>query len=276
METLKTFLKDLLSKSASRNQIFKMNLLKEKLQIVVLDFIYSNPKYSELVFYGGSCLSHCFGLNRLSEDLDFVDLKRSAKIPGLAKDLEGYFRKNTDLELTTTVQKFRIYLKFPILRELKLAGKDESDLLFLKVEVYSEFDFCSKFKTEIIPLFKHNRSILVRTFDLPTLMATKIRAVFHRRWEKTDKSGKTLAAVKGRDYFDLMWYLSKDIKPNLDCIENIKSKDELKRELLKSIEKIDTRSIQLDMEQLVDSDTLARDLGKTIKGILIREIQAKL
>ena len=276
METLKIFLNDLLTKSVSRNQLFKRNLLKEYLQVVVLDFIYSHPKYSELVFYGGSCLSHCFGLNRLSEDLDFVDLTKKIKISELAKDLENYFRKNTDLELTTTIQKFRIYLKFPILRELKLAERGGSDLLFLKVEIYSEFDFCKKFKTEIIPLFKLNRSILIKTFDLPTLMATKIRAVFHRKWEKTDKSGKTLAAVKGRDYFDLMWYLSKDIKPNLDCIENIKDKNEFKKELLKAVGKIDNRSIQLDLEQLIDNETFVKNLSKTIKEILSREIQAKL
>ncbi|MDD5454662.1 MAG: nucleotidyl transferase AbiEii/AbiGii toxin family protein [Candidatus Ratteibacteria bacterium] len=276
METLKTFLNDLLTKSASTNRLFKRNLLKEYLQVVVLDFIYSHPKYSELVFYGGSCLSHCFGLNRLSEDLDFVDLKKRVKISELAKDLEDYFRKNTDLELTTTAQKFRLHLKFPILQELKLAGKGESDLLYLKVEIYTEFDFCKKFKTEIIPLFKLNRSILVKTFDLPSLMATKIRAVFHRKWEKTDKSGKTLAAVKGRDYFDLMWYLSKDIKPNLDCIETIKDKNELKKELLKAVGKIDNRSIQLDLEQLIDNETFVKNLSKTIKDILLREIQAKL
>jgi len=272
METVKIFLKNLITKSASRNNIFKRNLLKEYLQVLVLDFIYSHPNYSQLVFYGGSCLSHCFGLARLSEDIDFVDLKKKIKISELAKDLENYFNKNSDLSLTTSFQKFRIYLKFPILWELNLAQKNESNLLFLKIEIFKGFDFCKNYKTEIIPLFKFNKSILVRTFDLPTLMATKIRAILYRKWEKTDKKGKTLIRVKGRDYFDLMWYLEKGIKPNLRCLEGIKDENELKEKLLKIVDKIDSKSIQLDLEPLIENKNFAKNLGRNIKEILKRKI----
>lgn len=276
MEVLKLFLAELLVKSASKNNLFKRNLLKEYLQIVVLDFIYSDPVYSQLVFYGGSCLSHCFGLPRLSEDLDFVDTKKKINISHLADDLDSYFGKNTDLSCRVTVQKFRIYLKFPVLRELDLAKSGESDLLFLKVEIFSEFDFCKKFKTEIIPLFKFNRSILIKTFDLPTLMATKIRALFFRQWEKTDKAGKTVIKVKGRDYFDLMWYLGKGVKPNLDCIEKINNLANLKAKMLGIVLKADAASIRLDLEGLIDDKNFIKNLSRNIKEILKREIKEKL
>ena len=156
---------------------------------MVLDFIYSHPVYSQLLFYGGSALAHCFGLQRLSEDLDFIDETKNISIPKLAKDLEDYFSKRTDLEVATTVQKFRIYLKFPILRDLGISTREETDVLFLKVEVFSEFDFCEQYTTDIRPIFKYNRSILIKTLDLATLMATKIRAILFRKWEKTDKQG---------------------------------------------------------------------------------------
>jgi len=42
-----------------------------------------------------------------------------------------------------------------------------------------------------------------------------------RKWEKTVKGGEVIAKVKGRDYFDLMWYLGKNIKPNINCVENV-------------------------------------------------------
>lgn len=276
METIKQFLKDLILKSDSANNLFKRNLLKEYLQIVVLDFIYSHPVYSQLIFYGGSCLSHCFGLPRLSEDLDFVDGAKKVKIPKLAEDLRIYFEKNTDLSPKITAQKFRIYLKFPILRELNLAGKNESDFLFLKIEIFSNFNFCKKYKTDIIPLFKFNRSILIKTFDLPTLMATKIRALFFRQWVKTNKAGKEIAKVKGRDYFDLMWYLEKQIKPNLDCLENIKNIEDLKIKLLKIVSKADERSIRLDLEGLIDDKNFIKNISKNIRNILRRELQQKL
>lgn len=273
METTKFFFKDLIEKSISKNKVFKRNILKEYLQILVLDFIYSHKDYSQLIFYGGSCLSHCFGLPRLSEDLDFVDLKKKIDLSKLAEDLKDYFKKNTDLEVKTATQKFRVYLKFPLLRELELAGKSESDVLFLKVEIFKGFDFCRGYKTEIIPLFKFNKTILVKTFDLPTLMATKIRAILHRKWEKTDKKGKTTARVKGRDYFDLMWYLEKGIMPNFRCIEGITNQGEFKEKLLTAIKKVDARSIQIDIEPLIDNPSLVKNLSRNLKNILIRDIK---
>ncbi len=268
MELIKIFLTKLIRDSASDNKVFRRNLLKNYLQILVLDFLYADRKYSQLIFYGGSCLAHCYNLPRLSEDLDFVDLKKKIEIPKLAKDLEIHFKKNTDLEVRAVPQKFRVYLKFPLLRELGLAGKSESDLLFLKIEIFKEFDFCTDYKIETVPLFKFNRTVLVKTFDLPTLMATKIRAVLKRKWEKTDKNGKILATVKGRDYYDLLWYLEKGIMPNFECLEGITNKEELKEQLLAVIMKVDARSIQIDLESLIDNPELVKNLSKNIKEIL--------
>lgn len=272
MLQVKMNLKNLLSHEVSTNRLFKRNILKEFLQILVLDFIYSHPEYSQLVFYGGSALSHCFDLPRLSEDLDFVDIKKKIDILKMVKDLEAYFLKNTDLNLKTTSQKFRIYLKFPIMHDLKLVDKNESDLLFLKIEVFNGFNFCKNYRTEIIPLFKFNKSILIKTFDLSTLMATKIRAVLYRKWEKTNKTGGIIAYVKGRDYFDLMWYLEKKIKPNIKCLENVKDKNDLKEKLLKIVKKVDSKSIQSDLEPLIEDKNFVKNLSKNIKDILVREI----
>ena len=272
MELIKIFLTKLIKDSVSDNKYFRRNLLKNYLQILVLDFIYADREYSQLIFYGGSCLAHCYNLQRLSEDLDFVDLKKTIDISALAKDLEIHFKKNTDLEVKAVPQKFRIYLKFLLLHELELAGKSESDLLFLKIKIFKEFDFCADYKIEIIPLFKFNRTLLVKTFDLPTLMATKIRAVLRRKWEKTDKNGKTLATVKGRDYYDLLWYLEKGVRPNFRCIEGITNKEELKEQLLAVVMKVDARSIRFDLESLIDNPELVKNLSKDIQEILKRVI----
>jgi predicted nucleotidyltransferase component of viral defense system len=275
MELLKPIFKNLIESTPSGNKIFQRNVLKEFLQIFILDFIYSQKKYQNLIFYGGSCLSHCFGLPRLSEDLDFIDLKGKIKNSELAKDLEKYFKKNTDLEIKTFLQKFRIYLKFPILKELGLAKEGESNLLFLKIEIFKDFVFCKKYKIEIIPLFKFNKSILVKTLDLSTLMATKLRAIFFRKWEKKNKKGKILVKVKGRDYFDLMWYLEKGIKPNLSCLgdSEINNLSELKIKLLEILEKVDPKSIRFDLEPLIADSNFVKNLSKNIKEILEREIE---
>jgi len=276
MEAIKPVLVNIVQDSPSRNNLFKRNLLKEYLQIVVLDFIYSHPVYSQLLFYGGSALAHCFDLQRLSEDLDFIDESKKISVSELAKDLENYFTTRTDLPVKVTIQKFRIYLKFPILRELGISGRAESDDLFLKVEVYSEFNFCEHYLTDIRPIFKYNRSVLIKTLDPATLMSTKIRAILYRKWEKTDKQGQTIVKVKGRDYFDLLWYLQKGIKPNLDCVEDTKTMEELKEKLLAIVSRIDSQSIQLDLEALIADANFVNNLSRNMKAILEREILEKL
>jgi len=277
MEIIKPFLVQLLNKSAeSDNMIYRRNLLKDYMQVVILSFIYSHPRYGQMVFYGGSCLRHCFDLPRLSEDLDFVDLKKDIKLTDLAVDLEDYFKKNTDLEVKTKVQPSRVQIKLAILKELGLAGSSDSDILYLKLEVFRSFDFCAGYEINITPIFKFNRSIIIKTFDLSTMMATKIGAVMNRKWEKIAKGGEPLAKVKGRDYFDLMWYLSKATKPNLNCLMDKKSKAGLKEKLLAVIAKVDKKSIEYDLGPLMENSDFVKGLAKNIKDILTREIQEKL
>lgn len=271
---LKTILelKSIIKENFDKTDLYKRNLLKNYLQVFILRYIYAHKKYSELVFYGGSALAHCYGLPCLSEDLDFVDISKKINLDKMAEDLKEYFEKEMDLPIKIKIQKFRIYLKFPILRQLDLSNNSQSDWLHLKVEIFKEFDFCKKYKIEIKPLFKFNQSILIKTFDLSTLMATKIRVILYRKWEKTSKSGKILIDVKGRDYFDLMWYLQKGVSPNLDCVENIADVDSLKEELLKIVAKVNERSIRLDLENFVADRNFTAGLGKNIKGILKNEI----
>ena len=273
MHKIKDVLKKILNENSDKTILYKRNALKEYLQIFVLDFIYSNKKYKDLIFYGGSCLSQCYNLPRLSEDLDFVDIKKKINLHELAFDLENYFKDKTDLKPIAKIQKFRIYLKFHILKELKMANKSESDVLMLKVEIFKGFDFCKKYKTEIKPLFKLNKSLLVRVFDLPTLMSTKIRAVLNRKWEKTDKQGNTLLSVKGRDYFDLMWYMEKGVMPNIQCLGKTGNLDEIKKNLINVIDKVDEKSIRLDLENFISDANFVKNLSANIKNILISGVK---
>lgn len=273
MEEIKPTLKRLLSETPSTKVLFRRNVLKEYLQIVILDYLYSHPVYGKLVFYGGSCLAQCYGLPRLSEDLDFVDLKGELDIEKLSVDVAGYFREQTDLKVTVSTQKFRVLLKFPLLKELGLANKSDSDFLLLKIEIFRDDGVLRHCPVETVPIFKMNRSIIVKTFDLPTLMATKIRAVLHRKWEKTGKDGRTLATVKGRDYFDLMWYLRKGVSPNLECLKEAGNKDELKKLLLTAVNNADPASVKFDLEAFISDDHFVANISSTLQQILKSEIE---
>ncbi len=270
----KEVLQKIVEENYDRPHFYIRNLLKEYLQILILHYIYSSKDYKNLFFYGGTCLAHCYNLPRLSENLDFVDTKREVNINNLAKDAELFFKEKTGLCPKIKTQKFRIYFKFPVLQSLGLAEDSaQSDFLFVKVEIFSDFDFCSGFKEETKPIFKFNYPILVKTFDLPTLMSAKIRAVLYRKWEKTDKKGETLTAVKGRDFFDLLWFLQNKVEPNFQCIEKIKNKEELKTELLSRIGKIDEKSISYDLKNFITDSDFASNFGENIKTVLKTEIE---
>ena len=271
----KAILKNIIAENFDKPVFYKRNLLKEYLQVLILDFIYSSPKYGGLIFYGGTCLAHCFGLRRLSEDIDFVDDKKEIGIGGLASDIKKFFDKKTDLDVSVKTQKFRIYIKIPILKELNLSEGGESDFLNLKVEVFSDFDFCEKYKTQIKPFFKFNKSILIKTFDLPTLMSTKLRAVLFRKWERKNKKGNIVVSAKGRDYFDLMWYFEQGVEPNMNCLE-VKTKEDLKNKLLSTINALDEDSVILDLENFIADKNFVVNLSKNIKNILRESINKKL
>ena len=269
------FIKKILEEKKGVSSLFKRNFAKEYLQIMVLSFLYSKPEYQGLIFYGGSCLRHCFDLPRLSEDLDFVDIQKQVKLEQLSKDIERFFEKKLGIKIITKIQKFRIYLKFPVLYDLGLTEnkKSETNFLILKIEIFKDFNFCKNYQIEIIPLFRFGSTTLVRTFDVSTLMATKIGAILFRKWEKTDKKGKILLKVKGRDYYDLMWYLAKNIEPNFKCIKGIFNKKELREKLLEIVEKVDAKNIKFDLEALIEEEEIDRNLGKNIKSILINQIK---
>lgn len=224
------------------------------------------------------CLAHCYNLPRLSEDLDFINPAKEVDQTKLVVDLELFFQKQTDLKLKIRTQKFCLEIKFPILFDLGLSRdkKSESDFLMVKIEIYQDSNITKNSKVEIVPIFKFNQSILIKTFDLPTLMATKINAILNRKWEKTNKKGDVSIKVKGRDYFDLLWYLQKEVKPNIKCIGGVKDINYLKDKLLTQIDKIDAQSIYLDLETLIKDNQFIKNLSKSIKDILKREIEQKL
>ena len=66
-------------------------IMKEVLQAYVLDYLYNHPVYRRLNFYGGTCLHVVYGLNRLSEDLDF-DNSAGLDLSQLAPDLARHFQ----------------------------------------------------------------------------------------------------------------------------------------------------------------------------------------
>ncbi len=188
----------------------KQVIAKETLQDYVLGYLYNSKKYHDLIFYGGTALRKLYNLDRFSEDLDF-EAETAIDLGVLSNDLVQFFRSTQQYEVTANTQKgdsiSRVTLKFPIMKELGLS-EHENAVLHVKVEINS--DITGKYNTEKTPLMVDNMSAVIRHYDLPTLMAGKMAACLDRVFKK----GNTSIEIKGRDYYDLIWYMSKGVMPN--------------------------------------------------------------
>jgi len=188
----------------------KRIILKEVLQAYVLDYLYNHTSYRHLNFYGGTCLHVVYGLNRLSEDLDF-DNQAGLELGHLATDLAEYFQKSFGYgDASAKTQRgeggiLRVTLKFPVLNVLGLSPHP-SEALHLKVEVSQHEQVAVIQHT---PVFVYGRSLVAAHFSLETMMAGKVLACLERNFER----GRSGAQIKGRDFYDLLWFMQQRVQP---------------------------------------------------------------
>jgi hypothetical protein len=214
-----TLIQSLQSVLAGKDPLLAMEtrriLLKEALQAYVLDFLYNHPVYRRLNFYGGTCLHVVFGLNRLSEDLDF-DNSPHLDLDDLAAELVRHFQASLGYaDASAKVQAgaadnwspgiLRVTLRFPVLNALGLSPHPH-EALHLKLEV-SRHDQVAVIQRT--PLLVYGRSLVAAHFSLETMMAGKMLACLERSFER----GRGGAQIKGRDFYDLLWFMQQRIQP---------------------------------------------------------------
>jgi hypothetical protein len=188
----------------------KRIILKEVLQAYVLDYLYNHTSYRRLSFYGGTCLHVVYGLNRWSEYLDF-DNQAGLELGYLEADLAEYFQKSFGYgDASAKTQRgeggiLRVTLKFPVLNILDLSPHP-SEALHLKVEVSQHEQVAVIQHT---PVFVYGRSLVPAHFSLETMMAGKMLACLERNFER----GRSGAQIKGRDFYDLLWFMQQRVQP---------------------------------------------------------------
>jgi predicted nucleotidyltransferase component of viral defense system len=270
---LEKILQDLVKEKRAENlpDFLIINLLKEYLQYPVLNFLYKNEKYRNLIFTGGSCLRICHNLPRLSEDLDF-DLEKKdfddLNLEKLEKELTDFFKKQYSVEIETKKQdKKRLYLKFPILHRLGLNLGGGSDFLYVKIEPsVKQFE---NFNTEVQAVSNYGYNFIVKKYPLKELMTGKIMAVFNREWFK---GAENEIDIKGRDFYDLFWYFQNEIEPDYETLKKklkIKNKKDLKIKLKQRIEKqVTPLKLKRDLQNFLPDQEFAEDFCDNYKELM--------
>lgn len=263
-------IRQLLSKEPTREA--KINRLREFLQVLMLRELYDLGYFKNLSFVGGTALRLVFDLRRFSEDLDFSLYTRTGYgFTRLASGLQRrmyYYGFETDFQTNDqkTVQNIDVRFKDVLFKH------ELSPLKTQKLYIRLEID------TKPPPGWHTRISVINRTFiftvthfDLESLYALKLHACFYRKY------------TKGRDFYDLIWYLSKKITPNFTLLNNAVNQTEGKDPhitadnfhdfLDQNLTQIDFAKTRKDVERfLEDKSELKLFDRKLILGMLDQQV----
>ncbi len=195
----------------------RRNALKEELQFYVLNYIYRHPEYSKWIMYGGSALRICHDLNRMSVDLDFevahaiTEKYLDELVNDMAEHFSNTYAADTNFLTIKTVTGRGLLLKFNVGEVLSLGHPSKQVHLKLDLNHFAP----PKTVTERIPINRDQLSFVIVTYNMGALMASKIAAIFLRG---TRGVGKAVYEEKGRDIYDLLWYMNKKIVPDFDYL----------------------------------------------------------
>ena len=245
-------------KSRKLREGYIINLIKEYLQNIILEYIYSNKAINnQLVFTGGTCLRFCFNLPRLSEDLDF-DCEKSQDHHAIAEDIKAYFRGNLryrEIDFSVKGCDHKIYFKFPFLKKLDL-DFNGSSMLLLKVEIARVDMRDAGLETSLVE--RSGRTYFLKRYSLPDLMAGKIHAFLARLFFKGKENE---VDFKGRDIYDLAWYMGKNVVPNTKRLTRLfigtkyekMTWPEILAEIHLKAKKVKRNSIYLDLANFIEN-----------------------
>ena len=262
------------------NSLFVRSALKEALQDYVLNFVYNDPNYKTMIFTGGTCLRKIYGLPRLSEDLDF-DFAESFSVEDFAEKVKAYFvgeLQYKDIAATVSGGGQTVFLKFPVLRELGVAkNSGDSPILFVRCDFSKET--IGVFTTEVNSVSTEEFTFFALSYDLPTLFANKIMAFLERDFF----GGKEQAiSFKGRDLFDLVWFLEKSkksdwqLKPNWDRLTKglrIDNFNEIVTLIVKKVESIDKKDVQRDLLPFIESPQTLENFSDNFASLIKENIK---
>jgi len=197
--------------------------IREILQQTALLGLQRHGFFEKAAFYGGTALRILHGLDRFSEDLDFTLLKPDPKfdftpfLEGMKRELfslgfEMEVSTKTKLVETSILSAFMkmntIKLYLAIGEEKNAKSINHNEKIQIKLEV--DIDPPPHPRIENHPV-ENPTAFQVLTLHRSDLFGGKMHAILYRAWK---------GRVKGRDWYDLIWYLRKDIPMSLNYLES--------------------------------------------------------
>lgn len=207
-------IKEWIAEYNPQNEDETLAALREIMQEITLAGLSRTDFFEKAAFYGGTALRIFYKLDRFSEDLDFSLLKEDPDFslepyfPAIVSEFEAVGITVSIKEKVKTAQtsvdsaflKSETIWKELILEDIvKQAGIKSNRDIKIKIEVDRKppLGFETEEKLLLRPF-----SFYVKCFTQPSLFAGKTHALLFRKWKNR---------VKGRDWYDLEWYIKKGI-----------------------------------------------------------------
>jgi len=250
----------------------RTNVARQFLQRQILASLSGSLAFRSVAFVGGTCLRFLYDLKRYSEDMDFSventehyeperwvqEIRLALTHQGFAPEVSWRERRAVDVG----------WVKVPgILYELGVAGTP-IQRLSIRVEVDRNPPAGAGCETTAITA---PRLIAVRHYDMPSLMAGKINAVLSRPY------------AKGRDWYDLLWYLARKTEPNLLLLENglaqipsqyCSEAGEWRFGVVKRLEALDWNAVVRDVRPFLEDPLELTDFTTDTVRVMLRNPQA--
>lgn len=239
------------------------NAIKEIIQEIVLAGLSRGGFFKKAAFYGGTCLRIFYGLNRFSEDLDFALIDKDSSFnldyyfPYIKKELLAYGLdmeviskdKSQENEIQTAFIKGNTLMLlmqfFPNSEESEQVIGNQKIRIKFEIDVDNPSGGHAEIKYQLLP-----SPYEIKVFDESTLFSGKIHAVICREYKQH---------VKGRDFYDYLFYCGKGAIINLTYLENkLKNSGKIKKDEKLSLEMV--KKLLEDKFQKVNYELAKKDI----------------
>ena len=197
---------------AGKNPLAARNIAREYLQARILASLQRTGAMQTLAFQGGTALRFLYAIPRYSEDLDFA-LERQQDQYDFRRylgEIQSEFaseRYQVSVKLNDKRVVHSAFVQFSgLLHELGQPAQ-RGEILSIKLEVDTRPPNAAGLATTVVRRFV---TLQLQHHNPATLLAGKLHAVLQR------------AYPKGRDVYDLLWYLGDPNwpQPNIEMLNN--------------------------------------------------------
>ena len=254
-------IKEMLKRYPEESLQDREQALREIMQEVALTGLWRAKFFEHAAFYGGTALRILYGLDRFSEDLDFTLLVPDATFSWkpFAKSVE---RELAAFGFEVTMQEKKkgkdsavksAFLKTNTVQEMlkigvgphTLKGVHPGTTIRIKVEIDTQptvqYGTESKFLQDPVPAS-------IRSVVESDMFAGKMHAAIYRAWK---------GRVKGRDWYDVAWFIKRKTPLNLLLFSQMMGRDEIltpeafRALITDKIDGLDIESAKVDAFQFV-------------------------